>query len=567
MKVSHRHLPAGLLVSCCIVAPCLAQDPSARTPGVNLGGGVLNYDNSSLVFADLIKGSGTFNGFRGVSPTPAYDPSGWPSRVDALTGSTTLVVGLNANLPAGIYTLTAKGVGKIRLSGGFDGKTWQEVVFNGDELPRTVFRPYAGVTWNSVIFLEITQSSASNHLRDISFVMPNHIGKTFYDGFLDDLKPFSTLRFMDWQATNGSTQVDWTDRDSQKFSYYLRKRVNEEVACELANTIYRDIWISIPAMASDDYVRRLARLIDLNLAPYLRIYVEFSNEVWNNAFPQYSQLKALRLQDSQRLAGDWEWIAHRDGRLVNLFKANLSPDRECIRVLARQAGYPATLTVALKQYRADGYQFDALSCAGYFVSKANLNTATTLYKTNPAEAITSVINGMYGSMSEALTQISWYKSMADVNGVPLVLYEAGQHLNNSQNNASTSLLMDVNRDSRMGLAYTYFIDSLPESLGGICWYNDAGTYSKWGCWGLKEKTGQSLSTAHKYRAVIARSSLVQIPPPPAPSATYAGFSAMPGFDNLGLSTSHEIPPANFNVESFGGFNVEGLQQMVTEDQR
>ena len=44
-------------------------------------------------------------------------------------------------------------------------------------------------------------------------------------------------------------------------------------------------------------------------------------------------------------------------------------------------------------------------------------------------------------------------------------------------------------------------DALPRPLGGVCWYKDSGTYSKWGCWGLKERTGQSILTAHKYRAV------------------------------------------------------------------
>ena len=39
--------------------------------------------------------------------------------------------------------------------------------------------------------------------------------------------------------------------------------------------------------ADDDYVRQLARLLRSTLRPESRIYVEYSNELWNSGFPQY----------------------------------------------------------------------------------------------------------------------------------------------------------------------------------------------------------------------------------------------------------------------------------------
>jgi hypothetical protein len=499
--MTTRNLTASFLLALvAIVAPCSAQPPANRTHGVNLAGGPVLYDNSVLVFADLMRGAATFNWYRGVAPTPAYDANGWPTRVDSKTGSTTVIVALNANLPAGTYTLTAKGVGKVRFSGGFDGQNWRTVAFNGDGLPRTVSLATPGVPWARQIQFDVIESRADNPLRDISFWLPGHVGETFYRTYLNDLKPFSTLRFMDWQVTNGSTLTNWSDRrKSTAFSYAGRGRMEEEVACELANTLGKDAWFCIPALASDDYVRRLARLIDEHLDPELTIYVEFSNEVWNDASPQFHQLLAARAKDPQGLGG-WEWIARRDGRLVNLFKSSLSPSRSCVRVLARQAGYPATLTVAVNQYKADGYGFDAFACAPYFSSRTDLNAATRLYKTDPAAAVTRVIEGLDASIAEFTGYAAWYKAQADANQVPLVLYEAGQHLVNWQDDASTPLLSAVNRDPRMGQAYLKYINSLPESIGPICWFNDCGTYSKWGYWGLKELTGRP---SHKYNAVIS----------------------------------------------------------------
>ena len=359
-----RRSTAVLLALGLFALPCLGQAPLGRAPGVNLGAGVLTYDNSTLIFADLIRGASPFNGYRKAAPSPAYRPDGWPTRVDAKTGSTTMIVGLNADLPAGYYTLTAKGVGKVEFGGNFEGKNWCTVTFNGDGLPRVVRRHFAGVPWGNQVTFTILESSASDPIRDLSFVLPGHVGQTFYQPYLEDLKPFSTLRIMDWQGINGSKQVNWSDRTaSRNFSYFKRGRIEEEVACELANLLHKDLWICIPALASDDYVRRLARLIGSHLDPRLTIYVEFSNEVWNTSMPQWGQLLDLRKSNPQGL-GSWEWIARRDGRLVNLFKASIPWRQNCVRVLARQAAYPATLTVALKQYRADGYQFDAISCAG-----------------------------------------------------------------------------------------------------------------------------------------------------------------------------------------------------------
>lgn len=42
----------------------------------------------------------------------------------------------------------------------------------------------------------------------------------------------------------------------------------------------KDIWINIPHAADDEYVTNLAKLIKDKLDPSLKVYVEYSNEVW-----------------------------------------------------------------------------------------------------------------------------------------------------------------------------------------------------------------------------------------------------------------------------------------------
>src|SRR5260370_32195690 len=48
----------------------------------------------------------------------------------------------------------------------------------------------------------------------------------------------------------------------------------------------KDVWINIPASATDDYVRQFATLLQARLNPAIKIYIEHSNEVWNPLFGQ-----------------------------------------------------------------------------------------------------------------------------------------------------------------------------------------------------------------------------------------------------------------------------------------
>jgi hypothetical protein len=43
-------------------------------------------------------------------------------------------------------------------------------------------------------------------------------------------------------------------------------------------------WFCIPFKADDDYVRKYAEYLKTNLREDIKIYVEYSNEVWNGFF-------------------------------------------------------------------------------------------------------------------------------------------------------------------------------------------------------------------------------------------------------------------------------------------
>jgi hypothetical protein len=104
-----------------------------------------------------------------------------------------------------------------------------------------------------------------------------------------------------------------------------------------------------------------------------------------------------------------------------------------------------------------------------------------------------------------MNNVAANRQIASVRGLPLVAYEAGQHVvarpGEQQNNASFVALLDaINRDPQMGDLYTYFMDKWRDAGGKtLVLYNDTGNYSKWGAWGLKES--YSDDTAPKFNAV------------------------------------------------------------------
>lgn len=59
-----------------------------------------------------------------------------------------------------------------------------------------------------------------------------------------------------------------------------------EVEAQLADETNSDAWFVIPTLATDDYVSNFGAAIRDNLPARLNAYVEYSNEVWNFAFPQ-----------------------------------------------------------------------------------------------------------------------------------------------------------------------------------------------------------------------------------------------------------------------------------------
>ena len=106
----------------------------------------------------------------------------------------------------------------------------------------------------------IVRTNPADPVRDVRFLWPGTEAaqptQPFNPLFLERLAPFSTLRFMDWGATNGSPVARWADRARVEERHWTTERgVPLEVMLDLANTLQADPWLCIPHLADDDYVR------------------------------------------------------------------------------------------------------------------------------------------------------------------------------------------------------------------------------------------------------------------------------------------------------------------------
>lgn len=134
--------------------------------------------------------------------------------------------------------------------------------------------------------------NTNGSVKDLQIIRPGYDAAqppTFTRHFLDHVARFNVLRFMEWQLINANPLQHWSDRPTPvntRTTSAQHLGVPLETIIALANSTKKDIWLNIPQGASDDYVRQMATLLRDQLDPTVRVYFEFSNELWNMMFKQ-----------------------------------------------------------------------------------------------------------------------------------------------------------------------------------------------------------------------------------------------------------------------------------------
>lgn len=423
----------------------------------------------------------------------AYDDRGFPVLAAGQSVQTVMVRELKGHYPAGVYTATFTGTAGVQMNQ-FDVRT---VTAGKNTIQATVVPADGG--------LLLTASGGA--LTDCHVWMPGFEkgGTTFHPTFLDRLAPFGVIRFMDWQKTNNSSLVQWSQRPKPTDARYTTDAgVPVEVMVDLANTRGVHPWFCIPHQADDTFVRQFATVVRDRLDKRLKVYIEYSNEVWNFGFQQahwaQDQGNALNLGDPPGS----RFYSQRAVAIFKIWEDVFGGRDRLVRVLASQSAN-AWLSEQIVSWQ-DAYKYaDALAVAPYFGNDygdpANADKTSGMTTDQLIAGLQNELNGT--NRQRMLDQAA----VARKYGLQLVAYEGGQHLvgyGGAENNDTlTQLFLATNRDARMADLYRQHLQNWAAAGGGL-YVAYAYVYApgKWGSWGALEYQDQPSSDAPKYRALV-----------------------------------------------------------------
>jgi hypothetical protein len=469
------------------------------------------------------------------------DEHGWVRSLPAPTDKPTywfvgtlLFTTLNGHYPAGQYIVLYDGEGTIEYD--FSAKKNQEASRPG--------RDVINVTPNEdPIYIKITATDPNktgNYIRNIRVILPNHESmyqqnQVFYPKFLDQIKNFTVLRFMNWMHTNGSTEEKWQQRTTMAHARWggNGKSAPVELMVKLSNLNNSDPWFNMPHKVNDEYIRNFANLVKTNLSPNLKVYVEYSNEVWNSMFDQGYWVEEQALKEWDQAYPDVDpytkrlnWFGKRTAQICDIWKQVWAENPErVICVMASQASNEWSITEILncplwkQEAPCYAHGINAVAIApyfGYYLGLPEHEQEVTAWTKEADGGLNKLFQELQhggvlnngasgGALQDSANHINDSVKITNQMGLDLIAYEGGQHLvgvdNVVNNQLITQLFINANRDPRMETLYTEYLN-IWKAKGGKLFthYTNCRTASKWGSWGTLEYMDQVSSP--KYDALL-----------------------------------------------------------------
>jgi hypothetical protein len=491
VPLSTLVLAAGFLGSWASPSGSAAVPPAQPRLGMNLNGPA---DwNTELPFVDVFRLSRSWISQRqgaswGQGPPLALDEHGWVTRLEPNCWAETPLCTVEAgHYPSGRYTVLYDGEGRL------------EFVHAARVVSREPGRMVIDVDASKGgFFLQLHQTNPADYVRNIRVIMPGfdqtYAQNPFHPVFLQRWQGVACLRFMDWMHTNGSKLSRWADRPTPDDATFTEQGVALEVMIDLANRLDADPWFCMPHLADDDFVRRFAELVQQRLEPERKVYVEYSNEIWNGQFEQSrwagQQGQQLSFADKPWEAG-WRFTAYRSVQIFRIWEQVFGGTGRLVRVLPSQGANPY-VSERIVEFQEAFRHADALAIAPYI--SCNVPPQGQGLTTAQVEkwTVDQALDHMEKTaLPESIGWIEGQKKVADKYGLKLVAYEGGQHMvgvgGGENNETVTKLFHAANRHPRMGEIYRQYYAAWTAAGGDLfCYFSSVGSWSKWGSWGILE---------------------------------------------------------------------------------
>jgi hypothetical protein len=446
------------------------------------------------------------------------DSAGYPLELPVATsnGQSTWVKYLITNIVAGEHILYFDGTGTFGGVASLEGDGYYHINFTGT---------------GSNTVIDILTSAVGDPIRNIRVVPAIYsevqVVPLFRTDVLTALDDFKVLRCMSYTATNNC--ILNTQRVLPTYFTQSRPEVGAcyEHSIELAEITGKDLWINVPHMASDDYITEMATLFRDTLDPSIKIYLEYSNELWNWQFDQAIYvlenapgatdqyvMDDLNVIDPTASTLHPEKDAYMHARTFRLWTAVFGGEMSTrvIRVAAVQGGYVATVERVVEYlFLTDGIGADVLSPTAYFpldeevhdkwlvdFAEDNL-TYDSMY--------TDIVPYVEDNTKDLLNQ-----AIANLYNIPMIAYEGGQHMQpyNQQDWNYSQMLWDFQIQPQMYELYKKNFERITSN--GVDFklftaFSFVGEReSKYGSWGhletMNQIGGDYTTIAPKYQALL-----------------------------------------------------------------
>ena len=424
---------------------------------------------------------------------------------------------------AGAYTFRCNGQPTLAVVNSFgtisnqnydvasDTTTATVTVTTADFQKFSVFgQPQLGLSIGNVV---------AGKVRNVQVWRPGYVpgSQRFTNEIVKAIAPFDTVRFMDALGTNGSMIVNWSDRPLPTDRNYTGKGMCYEDVFGLCRQAGKAPWVCLPCQATPDYLTQFISLTKAQAGPE-PVYLEWSNEIWNSAFPQWKQAMALAAADKSLAydgTGDPNILLYRwmGKQAVNISKAaqaaygvndiRLTPIRP---ILAGQWGNPDVLKYAMDyiatQVGPPNQYIYAIAIAPYATLSGNMwgriqsDDPTVTEQQIVADYAASGANNSSGSTP----LVAAFVAQAKQYGLHTRAYEFG--FDSGQAQQCVAQKNAAAHDPAMGPIVTAYVNNWwAAGCEGLNWFTLTAADTSNGQWGLTADT-YDVNTP-KYQAAVA----------------------------------------------------------------
>jgi len=371
------------------------------------------------------------------------------------------------------------------------------------------------------------------------------LGAVYSAAFMKSMEPFGLIRFMDFIKTNNHyIKSDWDQEEADLWGKVVA----------LANAAKTEIWICIPANASDEYIKTLAEFMFTHLDKEIKVYVEWGNEVWgfeNQRNVNRRMIKERNIPTDTRSLWDthqlwWEWqdyfhFAQRTAEIAFIFRDVFKEDHRPIDVNSRIRpvftwqviansfapmlewldGKTHTPVLSGEKFRNPHTYIWAVGLAPYF---AEPNTAIA----NDVDFIhRHMLDSIEGQKSLLKTIVDNAKAAGLIGGA--ITYEGGPHyFGDGKTNLEHRTA--AQQHPLMKDLMDYYITNCWYAIGGGMYthFRHLGGSAWWGYWGaMDDLSPEQFEIAPKYASLKWVSSQPQETTVPRPKVKAAKIFSNP----------------------------------------